>query len=183
MAIWKEEDKNLLLSFAAEFDGYMDSSLVEWKSNSSRTLISPGRVLFSAKRMSLFQYDDPELKRTIDTVLERIEGRKISWLQKVEREIPRRLLIWHNAIKEYIEDGVDPSYKAQVVHRVILDLLEKEARTFPTDYQRSLEVLDGNLKGLVSSGEFIWDNSLADIFPRQDYWFLFVELRKGKDHA
>jgi len=179
MLSWKGEDRNLLLSFAAEFDGYMDSSLTEWRSSSSRILISPGRVLLSLKRMSAIQGEDPQLKETIDRTLRLISSRRISWLRKIEQEIPRRLLIWQNAVKEYMEEGMDPSYKAQVVHRVILNLLEKEARILPADYQRKVEALDAELKGWSSTGEFIWDNELIEIFNCEDYWYLFIKLGKG----
>ena len=179
MVKWKEEDNNLLLSFAADFDGYMESSLAEWRSNTSRIIISPGRVLFSIKRMTNVLDENPQVKITIDRIMKLISSRRITWVRKIDQEIPRRLLIWQNALREYMEEGLDSSYKAQVVHRVILDLLEQEARLLPADYQRKKEALDAELKGLISPGQFIWDNELAELFSCDNYWYLYVKLRKG----
>ena len=55
--------------------------------------------------------------------------------------------------------------------RVLLELLTDEVPT----QRAQLAGPDAQLKRLVDSGDFIWDQELKSAFPKDKYWFLWAQ--------
>jgi len=169
----QEEDTSLLHSASDELSDYLTSPIIEWNINSSRLVLTPGRVLLALKRLSAVSINDPEISRLIELIIKQIDTKKVLWQKKIDLEIPRRLRVWENALKDYREEGLDLSYTAQVVNRTILHLLEKEAYSLPLSFEAHLQTLDAELRTLLIPGDFVWDEALKVVFPDTDYWFLY----------
>lgn len=183
MKNWQDEDRRMLFSIAEDFDEYITSPLIEWKSRSSRLLVTPGRVLLSLKRLSVIVPSDAQTSRLLVTVREKISSKAILWERKITQEIPRRLRIWSNLLGDFVEDGLDKSYAVQVENRVMLRLLEQETRTLPNRYQSELEVADAKLRMLIRPGAFAWDIQLIPVFSKEEYWYLYTAEEKGASDA
>lgn len=151
----------------------LTSPVIDWNLNSSRLVLTPGRVLLALKRLSAVSVNDAKISRLIELVIKQINTKKVAWQKKIDLEIPRRLRVWENALKDYGEEGLDQSYAAQVVNRTILNLLEKEAYSLPPGFETRLLELDDKLRTLLIPGGFVWDEQLKAVFPDTEYWFLY----------
>jgi hypothetical protein len=176
---WQEEDLNFLVSAAKELGDYLQSPVLEWNLHSSRTVLTPGRVLLSKKRLITIINSNPKIKRLIELVEDTIRDKNILWQRKIVLEIPRRMRVWENVFMEFCDDGFDNSYPAQIVHRVILSLLETEAYSSNKTFSERLLNMDEKMKLILQSGKFIWDDQLEIEFPKTKFWFLYYEPTKG----
>ena len=176
---WLEEDFSFLLSTADEFGEYITSQVNDWNLHSSRLVLTPGRVLLALTRLSSVQLTDPRIPNLLESIKAQIDAKSFLWQKKVDQELPRRLRVWENALKEYREEGLDNSYVAQVVNRTIIGLLQKAAYSIPPGFETHLLKLDDELRTIGSPGDFIWDKQLKAAFPDTDYWFLYIGKKKG----
>ncbi len=173
---WQEEDRIFLSSAADELDEYLASTVYEWPLRSSRISLTPGRVLLSLARCSVQAMPDSSFVIQMDSIRRTIQSNKIRWQKKMTIEYPRRLMVWENMIHDYYEEGLDQSYSAQVTHRVILKLLERESVPVEVKQVNRLEAVDEITKRIITVGEFIWDSQLQIAFDETDYWFLYCKI-------
>jgi hypothetical protein len=101
-----------------------------------------------------------------------------AWERKSKKEFQARLNLWRDFLDEYRRDPDDNAdrYAYEVSRRVMLQLLEKEIDQLPKPESVLLSGLDGILSGLLTTGEFIWDEKLASGFPRGEYPYLYGNL-------
>lgn len=175
---WQQEDHQLLLAAADDFTDYLHSSAVQWKVNFSQ-VFTAGQILLAQKRMHTLKGDSPDyikLNDKIDRV--KLENKAI-WQRKIELEIPYRLNIWKNMLQDYLDEGLDSSYPAQVSNRVMLNLLINEVDSLNPSIEITLSELDDKLKTLAGEGDFIWDTILAPVFSKVNYWYLYTGHKEG----
>jgi hypothetical protein len=172
---WQEEDRVFLLSAASEISAYLSSSVLEWRMSPSRLMLTPGRVLLCQKRLSGSSADTEvtDVLQQIDAILHLHQA---AWQKKMSSEIPMRLRIWANALREYQEEGLDASYVAQVSHRVMLELLVGSCSMVNPQLLDQLSGLDAALRTLLKQGGFVWAKELEAAFPESDFWFLYCEM-------
>ena len=175
---WQEEDHRFLLSAAAELIDYLSSSILEWNLRDSRLVLTPGRLLLTIRRLTALRDNDSQILKAVNSTNALIRTRNLLWQRKVNLEIPVRLRVWENALLDFSEEGLDKSYSAQVIHRVILRLLEEDSPDQFGYFIDRLETLDERLRKIIESGDFIWDGELAEAFPRGDFWFLYASNRR-----
>lgn len=90
-----------------------------------------------------------------------------------------RLNQWKATLEEYREQGyIDMSYLHNVRVRVILTLLMQEWRYLDTVTREKLDTLDHLLLQLSIPGNFLWEMPLMDYFPREEFGFLYLDLKK-----
>jgi hypothetical protein len=177
---WQEEDHRFLLSAAAELNDYLSSSILEWNLRDSKLVLTPGRLLLTLKRLSALRENDSQVLIAVNSANTLIRTRDLLWQRKVSLEIPVRLRVWENALLDFSDEGLDKSYSAQVIHRVILRLLEEDSPDQFGHFIDRLETLDDTLRKLIENGDFIWDRELAEAFSRGDFWFLYASNRSRK---
>lgn len=109
---------------------------------------------------------------------------RVAWESKATKEFGARLNLWRNFLNEYRENPANNAgrYSYEVGRRVQLHLLGLEGAITPEQLEM-LKGLDLMLKGAFEPGEFIWDGELAGGFPRETYWYLYGQLRKGRSAA
>lgn len=101
-----------------------------------------------------------------------------AWEKKSKKEFHARLNLWRDFLDDYRrnpDDNVD-RYAYEVTRRVMLQFLEGEIDEVPQPESILLSGLDGILAGLLTTGEFIWDDELASGFPRGEYPYLYGNL-------
>ena len=102
----------------------------------------------------------------------------LKWENKCVREFQARLTLWGNYLQEYRENPGNnyDRYNYEVSRRVILELLLTAHGAITQSNLELLTTLDAVLYELLNKGEFIWENDLAVLFPRADFWFLYGNL-------
>lgn len=109
---------------------------------------------------------------------------RANWGQKAGREHASRLNLWQQYLRELRGDERAQSayYAREVRNRAILRLLRPEvimgtAVGVPANEREQIDMLDQILKGLTCEGPFVWEPEAQPGFPREGFWFLYVELR------
>ena len=177
---WPKEDKEFVESAVMELAEYFKSSVYDWPLSNTMVRLTPGRILFSLKRVSkninIASMDSDALDRKINELIGQYSH---AWVQKIELEYPRRLRVWENFISDYTEEGLDKSYLVQIINRVILRLLEGESPITAARFLDRVSIVDEKYRRMVRYGDFIWDKPLESVFPESDYWFLYYHPAKG----
>ena len=173
---WQKEDNDFLESAVNELADYLQSSVYDWPLSNTMVRLTPGRILFSLRRVSKSSKDINALERKI---IELIGQYRHAWVQKIELEYPRRLRVWENFISDYTEEGLDKSYLAQIVNRVILTLLEAESPITAARFVNRVNLVDEKYQRMVKSAVFIWEEQLEPAFPKSEFWFLYENPLKG----
>lgn len=175
-----DEDIKLVDASSHELADYLLSKVLFWRVNGLSVPLTPGNLLLALKRLSGFHSDlKNELQSKVDRV---VNEHRAAWLKKIREESTARLNQWENILQEYHEDGFVPSaYPSQVRIRVILSLLQVECPYPDSSFDRRLEALDDTLKDFLDPGEFVWETSLALIFPENGYWYLYKDLKRTKN--
>lgn len=175
---WQQEDQQLLLAAVDEFTNYLHSGSVQWKVNFSR-VFTAGRILLAQKRIPFLIDELPTNMKLIEKIDQvKLENQAI-WQRKIELEIPYRINIWKNSLRDYLDEGVDSSYAAQISNRVMLTLLINAVDILHPLIEITVNELDDKLRALVGEGDFIWDPVLEPGFLKADYWYLYTKRKEG----
>jgi hypothetical protein len=104
-----------------------------------------------------------------------------NWSRKARQEHPSRLRQW----SQYLHDlRGDPrayvsSFPNKIRQRAILRILQPELlEGLPQNEADQVSLLDGVLHGLAQPGPFVWETEVEPAFPRDDFWFLFLQIIK-----
>ena len=102
-----------------------------------------------------------------------------AWEKKSKNEYHARINLWRDFLDDYRRNPDDNAdrYAYEVSRRVMLQLLEIEIDEIPQSELILLSGLDGILAGLLTTGEFIWDDELVSGFPRGEYPYLYGNLK------
>jgi hypothetical protein len=103
---------------------------------------------------------------------------RTAWQNKTVREFRSRLRSWHDVLDELLQDRIPSNavYRSNVRSRVILQFLGGELQQRSSDFQ-NLADLDQWHQGYWLPGDFIWDESLMQVYPQGDFWFLYGKLK------
>lgn len=172
-----EEDRRFVALSAGELDDYLSSEVLLWRMNRIDLPLTPGNLLLAVKRLSVV--NDPALGVTIDQTQNLIDRRRTAWGKKVDKELAMRMNQWREQVEEITRYGsIDASFTFQVRSRVILELLLTEKR-YPDEHIRStVENADNGLFFLTKPGEFLWDENLMDLFPKEAYPYLYIKDKR-----
>lgn len=174
---WQKEDQQILLEAVEEFANYLHSPELQWKVNFSR-VFTAGRILLAQKRVHFLKDELPVNLKLIEKIdLVKLENKAI-WQRKIESEIPYRINIWKNLLRDYLDEGIDSSYSAQVSNRVMLTLLMNEVDFLHPSIEITLNQLDDKLRTLAGEGDFIWDAVLEPGFLKADFWYLYTKRKE-----
>ncbi|MBI5079708.1 MAG: hypothetical protein HZB17_00170 [Chloroflexi bacterium] len=171
-----ENDIVTLEAFLSEFDPYLKSDVVFWNvGKANAPALTLGGILFlrrtlSARRTQL----DPKQSKNFDRLDLLVNDLLNRWMANVEKktlsEISSRLNVWDAAF-----DDLADHYPQAVYSRVYLALLMPlVARLAEAErFRQRLSGLDSRLRGMFTTGNFIWDAAIAPAFPRELFWYLY----------
>jgi hypothetical protein len=161
---------------AGDLKRFLLSDLIYWNLGVQQSL-SLGGLLLAFHDLRALENSDESAARLSEakTEIEKIQNRwKTAWQAKAQQELRSRLQLW----KAYIQDlsnGSDPgeNYAVEVRNRAIADLLSESLGG--QDY--AWYALDEWLKSHFQPSQFIWDESLAELYPQGRFWYLYGWIR------
>ena len=168
-----EKDKAFFEAGLQQLETYTLSRDLYWPSSVHTTDFSQmtlGALLLVRERLKGWKIPGlQELSMQMDSV--RLKWRS-AWDEKTRREARARLELWKNYLVEarHVPDEFARQYPYQVRLRTILSLLLEELRE-PSP--GALIALDAELHRLLQRGTFVWDPSIAWVFPQESFWFLY----------
>ena len=104
---------------------------------------------------------------------------RTAWGKKATHAFKARLKLWSNFLEDYRQnaDANQDRYAYEVSRRVQLQLLQPDADERYEAEDQLLVSLDQFLKAVLITDGFIWDQELADGFPKDPYWYLYGYLK------
>lgn len=106
-----------------------------------------------------------------------------NWQIKVETELPARIHQWGELCKDLRRDSnfSNAQLKSHIYIRLMLDLLLNELNSGQKeDYRKQVRSFDRLYKLNSVESRFLWDDKLMDIFPEDQYWYLYREFNTLK---
>jgi hypothetical protein len=175
------EEIQFVKAASDELAEYLLSGVTNWRLAGPPSLpsLSPGYVLLYQRRLNGRHWTTEE-QTFIDEFSLKIDAIRAqwrsAWLDKERREIPQRIRLWRNYLLEFEADrkGGAAGIRWQVRWRVMLDLLRADIGQFDPATANELDSLDRRLRSLFTSGPFLWEQELADSFPQENFWYLYL---------
>jgi hypothetical protein len=187
---------NLLGIMLEELEDYLLSDEIFWPLGGNPMRggppfpnLSVGQLQLTIKELEAVEDDlDAEHSMQWSKYRDRAWALRSKWTtamaQKSLAEASQRANLW----KAYLGDikeagGSSGNYPYEVRHRVILELLFELTELLDDDELKSrVSILDGMLRGILSGpSEFIWEEPLSRVYPRDQYWFLYQRPRQRQD--
>lgn len=187
-----EHDLGYLEASVDLLEKYLLSKDIYWKMTASPPPGEPsypsltlGGVLLARERTGGRQLSPQQSQKNIqlEAEIDRIHSKwRTAWENKSREEFRARLNLWRDFLEEFRQDPEDnlDRFAYEVSRRVMLQLLEKDARLIPVVETQMLEGLDAVLSGLFIAGDFVWDKELQSSFSKDEYPYLYGRLR-GKN--
>ncbi len=156
--------------------------VVRTSSGEERYQLSLGDLLSRLHRLEIqAEQLDPEqrqrleeIRRTIQDTLRAMESRA---LVLAEREIKTRL----NSLRWFLDECRDnrrycrSEYPFEIRNRQrIQELLAWFGEKISPELRRQVAEMDQEIRSLVKPGDFIWDDRVQDVYPREQYWYLYA---------
>jgi hypothetical protein len=175
-----------------ELDAYLSSRALFWPlgrghppGSTAYPMLSIGGLLLVMDELAAAENDmhadqrqrEQELIALFDSTE---QERQVALKTKCTAEASSRLNLWRAYIQdvERSEAG-EWGYRNEVRQRVMLARLMDLPGEHPDlqDIRTALSGLDGRLRARFSSGEFVWDDRLQQIYPKGRFWFLYGKPR------
>lgn len=186
-------DLDLVQAMADELDNYLiDNELY-------RTVIAPtagrgdqrinmtgGELLtrlhrLQATRDQLAPADQERLDRVASQVRDGIKGLRTRFHSRLQQEVKSRL----NSLRWFLDSCAQDrrscrsEYPFEIRNRQRVEEAVKEMGTLPEELAGELATVDRRIRAVARPSEFVWSDSLSDVFPRDPYWFLYMLPQEG----
>ena len=147
-----------------------------------------GNLLLSQARLAalpLSAQENEELGGIVRRWHDLREEWRANWKLKAGRELNARLNLWQQYLRDLRGDSQGRSgyYAREVRNRALLHFLWLEAEIraetgAPAPEKEQLDLLDAILRGMGRAGEFVWEAEVRKSFPKEEFWFLYLEVGK-----
>lgn len=114
------------------------------------------------------------IRRRLDATTKAMQSR---YQALMEREARARL----NSLQWYLDDcEEDPracrvQYPFEIRNRQrIAELAKALGDKLPSDIQSDTAAIDRRLREMTTSADFVWDKRVVEVYPRQEYWYLYA---------
>jgi hypothetical protein len=184
-----ERDLVFVEEMATDLEPYLLSKTLYWSLNvrsSARHHLLKGTLggmLLRVHRLSaLGDSMTPDQRQRFHDARARIEEQLAHWAvqasQKAAREIKARLHSWEAYLHECQKNArqYESEYPQQVEGRTILAFLfaYADGGAVSSAAHARLTKLDGLLHEISEAHEFVWDETLMPVFPKERFWWLYV---------
>ncbi len=148
----------------------------------SLSQLSLGGLLLVQKRLSGFNLSQSQ-QNQVGAANQQIAAARERWREhwgrKASQELGQRLPLWSAYLLDYLQDPEEyyPEYPQRVRWRVMLQLLERETADPQYEVQHNLHNLDESLRSAWIPGEFVWESEIAGVFPQNEFWYLYGNLK------
>jgi uncharacterized protein YukE len=173
-----EKDRVYLETGIPELEDYLLSDELFWPISArgyNLPRLTVGGLLLAKARLEARGERIEALVTKLDAVRSKWA---VAWETKAGREFQSRFGLWGNYLKDYRQspEGHADAYPHEVRNRAMLQLLRPELPVELSE-REALSPLDSVVRSSLSPGDFIWEPALQSGFPREEYWFLYGELR------
>jgi len=151
--------------------------------------LTVGGLLMRLRRLSaLTDQLSPKQQNIVQSAQQQLDAIRKEWGVAYEGKLQRELTARLNSLGQFLSechesprrcfDGYPSAIEKRVIAQAIAD--EMEARNTATTITRaSLTDFDNNLRRYVKPTDaFIWDARLEPAYPRDQYWYLYVEPKE-----
>ncbi len=173
----------ILSSMVAHLTPYLyEDELFGHISNNLPKLTIGGLLLRLHRLEGLAQTLSSGQRQEVQQARDHFDSMRYEWqnhyTQKIVQEIGARI----NSIKWYLDDcaenmaGCDSGWPNEAEKRTMIAHLEAEAvrlDALPKDLKASIGALDTQMRRFYRPGNFIWDEQLLPVYPREDFWWLY----------
>lgn len=117
------------------------------------------------------------------------EAERSEWSVHYETKLQQELESRLDALDHYVQDcNEDPrgnaaGYPVQAEKRVMVEHLLAEAEErdcVPEDLRTRVKQVDARLRRLLQDGDFIFDERLQSVYPREEFWWLYGYIPEDK---
>jgi len=124
-------------------------------------------------------------RERLATAQQQVDSVKQEWLvayaNKTTDELIIRINAWNRFLNEcsHNQDECREIYSSMVEKRVIAQVLVNEARelnVLTPEIAERLNEIDSQLHSYFKAGSFIWDQRLQQVYPHDEYGFLYVTI-------
>ncbi len=182
--MWKVElEKEILKEILSDWETFLFSNEIYWQLNISNKQFSPAerRVRISAGRLLISSFLLQNTNRfNNDSILKQFLLLKNKWLanwqKKVIEELPVRIRQWNQFIHDLRTDSEfsQPQMNNQLQIRLMIGLLIDEIDESEREkFLQQITILDQKYKYETLEGGFIWDSESSEMFPPENYWYLY----------
>ncbi len=185
-------DLRILRAMADQFEPYLITDDLFWPLSGrvpgGMPRLTIGGMLLRRHRLRAFRPTlSPDQQAQLDDALAAIQAQQDEWRLHYHQKISRDWEMRRQLLEEFLRDCDEAdardcfeNWPSQARQRTMLHLLTEEAATrdlLTDEQQRALHHLDTNLRRYLMTGEagqFLWSAPLADVYPRDPFWWLWV---------
>ncbi len=182
------EDLRVVRAMAEQIDGYFVDDevfrtlMVETDEGPLRLDSSLGDVLsrlyrLEAQSARLSPEQRQELEAARRAIQEALRTMRSRFVELATREIRSRL----TSLSWYLDDCQDNlrqcrvQYPFEIRNRERIEhLLEALGEAVSPELRRAVAEVDSRIRALTEPGEFVWDERIRAIYPRDRFWYLYV---------
>lgn len=142
-----------------------------------------GALLLRLRRLNALQDKlTPAQRQQLQTIQDLFETARNEWRLHYEGKVIKEANSRLDNIRTYVKEATDAprsargNYPTEALRRTIVQEVLREMQALGLD---SAEVdtkrrdVDGRLRGLLKSAPFQWDPALKEVYPEQEFWWLY----------
>jgi hypothetical protein len=184
-------------AMAEEFEAYLKSDVLYWQMDATQPggdqlpKLTIGGFLERARRLRAAPLAAAQ-RDTLDKAVRQFElvrdVHRPRYVMHALHDLRGRLNAWTWFLDDYTKRPNEEAayYPAQAHTRLAIELLLDELMSSPierihdseaTKFMQHLSALDERLRADWIDGDFVWDDVLSHAFPREQFWWLYGQLR------
>lgn len=186
-----DTDAAICAAMAADLDAYLLRDVLYWGLSDSGPRRKPypqltlGGLLMRLHHLEILQQHlSPDSYETFAQARDGAEEAFRNWRVHLERKLLTEASARTRAWSQFLIDCADSpggcagEYPTQAEVRTMIDLLVERAGGVQGigQLQGQINGLDRRLKGLIASGEFVWDEILRAAYPSDRFWWLYASV-------
>lgn len=188
-----EFEKKIIEEILSNWEAFLFSKDIYWPlqidvkgtpTQYKNVRLSIGRVLIAVELCGSSLAMDESSKLDSKDILTRFyqlrNQWKANWEKKVNAEIQIRLRQWQRFVYDFVRDRdlTDAQLKKDIQVRLMIELLLQELeKSNRLEYEKILLISDRRFRTSSNEGSLILDQSLANIFPNSQYWYLYRSVQ------
>lgn len=179
------QDLAALEVMAAEMDVYLREDVLFWRTQwVDLPVLTLGGYLLRQHRLLVLRHlldeaDAVRLETAVSQFTTALDEKIVRTEQKAYTEIDARLRQWASYLQEaeWQRSKDYQNYATAVEPRAILDALVSFLRQapyrLPAAIPDRIKQMDGALRSVWQSGNFVWPHEWQAAYPQRDYWWLY----------
>jgi hypothetical protein len=176
-------DVRALGAMAANLTPYLyEKELYGYLSGDLPRLTVGGLLMRLYRLTRLSDHLSAEQQNVVQDAAINFEAEQSEWSVHYEHKLQQELETRLNALARFLEEcregnaACAASYPIEAEKRTIIEHLRREAierEVMPPELEARLRQLDNQLRRLLTDGEFISDPILQEVYPRDEFWWLY----------